>query len=200
LNTATLSFKSIPVKENNGLSTYISGEHQPSYLERGEVLDGESFTVSRNQIKIVGATTESNQDIVSYSFDDNERTEWTNTGEYKTGWINYELERDALVSEIEMKLTGWRMRSYPIQVFVDDTKVYEGETEKSLGYISIPIKPTKGRFVRVQLIGQSSDNDAFGDIIEVTGTKELDLYKDPKALDGKGQLRIIEIDVYERKQ
>ena len=60
------------------------------------------------------------------------------------------------------------------------------------------MKNAKGRFVKIQLIGQSSDKDAFGEIIEVTGTKELNLYKDPKALDAKGQLRIVEVEIYEK--
>lgn len=199
ISPASLSFKSVPFTENNGLSTYISGNYQPSYMERGEVLGGESFKVSRNQIDIIGARAGSNEDKVMNSFDDNELSEWTNDGQLSTGWISYELERDAEISEIELKLTGWRMRSYPIQIFVDDVKVYERETEKSLGYISIPITPITGRFVKIQLLGQSSDKDAFGEIVEITGTKELDLYRDPNALDAKGQLRIVEIDIYESK-
>lgn len=197
LAPVSVSLKTVPQKQQDGLSTYISGDYQPSYMDRGEVLGGESYKISRKMLKIVDAITESNQDKVRNSFDDNELSEWGNDGKLSTGWITYELERDANISEIEMKLTGWRMRSYPIQIFVDGKEVYKGETEKSLGYISIPITPTKGRFVKIQLIGQSTDNDAFGEIIEVTGTKELDLYKDPKALDAKGQLRIVEVEVYE---
>lgn len=197
LPVATVSFSSNHSEGKNGLSPYISGEHQPSYLKRGETPSGASFTPSRQAVEIVAASCESNQDKACLSYDDNELTEWANDGKLSSGWITYELERDALVSEIEMKLTGWRMRSYPIQIFIDGEKVYEGNTEKSLGYISIPIKPTKGRFVKIQLAGQSSDKDAFGGIVEVTGTKELDLYKDPKAADAKGQLRIVEIEVYQ---
>ena len=200
LTPATISFKSINHNEKNGLSTYISAEHQPSYLERGEVPGGESFTVSRNQIKIINASAGSNEENIRNSFDDNELSEWTNDGLISTGWISYELERDALISEIELKLTGWRMRSYPIQIFIDETMVYEGETDKSLGYISIPVEPTMGRFVKIQLIGQSTDKDAFGEIVEITGTKELDLYRDPNALNAKGQLRIVEIDIYEEPE
>lgn len=199
LPSASISFNSIPAKQTNGLSTYISGEHQPSNLSRGEKVGGESFKISRNPIKIVDAIAESNQDQVRNSFDDNELSEWSNDGKLRTGWIIYELERDAEISEIEMKLTGWRMRSYPIQIFVDDKEVFKGETEKSLGYISIPVKPTKGRFVKIQLIGQSSDNDAFSEIVEITGNIELDLYRDPNAVDAKGQLRIVEVEVYEHR-
>lgn len=192
-----LTFKSVPFIQKDGLSDYISGEHQPSNLSRGEVLGGESFHVSRKTVDIIDAITDTNQDKVRNSFDDNELSEWSNDGKLSTGWITYELERDADISEIELKLTGWRMRSYPIQIFIDGKEVFNGETPKSLGYISIPVTPTRGRFIKIQLIGQSTDNDAFGGIVEITGKIELDLYKDPNAADAKGQLRIVEIDVYE---
>ena len=192
-----LTFKSVPFIQKDGLSDYISGEHQPSNLSRGEVLGGESFQVSRKTVNIIDAITDTNQDKVRNSFDDNELSEWSNDGKLNSGWITYELERDADISEIELKLTGWRMRSYPIQIFIDGKEVFNGETPKSLGYISIPVTPTRGRFIKIQLIGQSTDNDAFGGIVEITGKIELDLYKDPNAADAKGQLRIVEIDVYE---
>ncbi len=187
---------SIPMKSANGLSTYISGENQPSNLSRGEELGGQSYKDSRRSIKIVDAIAESNQDKVHYSFDDNERTEWSNNGLLKTGWIIYELERDATVSEVELKLAGWRTRSYTIQIFVDDKMVYNGETEKSLGYVALPVTPTKGRFVKIQLLGVGAESDAFGGIVEVTGKIEEDGIS--KSKDPKGQLSIVEAEVYER--
>lgn len=193
-----ITFHSLPLKQTNGLSTYISGDHQPGNFSRGEVLGGDSFRSSRRSVGIVNAIAEANEENVRLSFDDNELSEWSNDGKLKTGWIIYELERDAEVSEIEMKLTGWRMRSYPIQIFVDDKEVFKGETDKSLGYITIPVTPVKGRFVKVQLIGLSSDSDAFSDIVEITGNIELDLYRDPNATDAKGQLRIVEMEIYEK--
>jgi hypothetical protein len=198
LQPATVSFRSIPIAEKHGLSAYITGEHQPVDLSRGATPPGESFTVKRHAVDIIAATAGSNEANVANSFDDNELSEWSNDGRLLTGWIKYELERDAVVNEIELKLTGWRMRSYPIQIFVDDTKVFEGETPKSLGYVSIPVPPTKGRFVGIKLIGQSEDKDAFGGIVEVEAAAagELDLFKDPNAEKQKGQLRIVEAEVY----
>jgi hypothetical protein len=198
LQPATVSFRSIPIAEKHGLSTYITGEHQPVDLSRGATPPGESFTVKRHAVDIIAATAGSNEADVVNSFDDNELSEWSNDGQLSTGWIKYELERDAVVNEIELKLTGWRVRSYPIQIFVDDTKVFEGETPKSLGYISIPVPPTKGRFVAIKLIGQSEDKDAFGGIVEVEAASagELDLFKDPNAEKQKGQLRIVEVEIY----
>ena len=93
------------------------------------------------------------------------------------------------------------MRSYPIQIFVGDTKVWEGETVKSLGYINIPFKPTRGRFVTIKLTGSAEDKDAFGGIVEVAAKTagELDLFKEPNAAKVNGQLRIVEAEVYEVK-
>jgi hypothetical protein len=200
LTPATITFNSIPFPEKDGLSTYISGDYQPLNLDRGETPATPSYTVKRRSVDIIAATAGSNEADAAKSFDDNELSEWNNDGRLSTGWIKYELERDAVVNEIELKLTGWRMRSYPIEIFVDDTKVFEGETPKSLGYVSIPVTPAKGRFITVKLIGQSEDKDAFGGIVEVEAASagELDLLKDPNAEKQKGQLRIVEAEVYEK--
>jgi len=85
-----------------------------------------------------------NEDKAGLSFDDNELSEWTNDGHASTGWITYQLERNALISEICLKLTGWRSRSYPLEIFVNDTSVWEGNTSQSLGYVTIPVKPARG--------------------------------------------------------
>lgn len=194
LTSASLSFNSIPSPNKEGLSEYISADYQPSYVKRGETPTGTSYTISRKQIDIVDAFAESNTDKAKQSFDDNELSEWANDGNLRTAWITYELNHDASVSEIELKLTGWRSKSYPIQIFIDETEVFKGNTDKSLGYISIPIKPTKGRFVTIRLIGQTSEQDAFGGIVEITGKK---LEEETKGKKDKGLLRIVEIDVYE---
>ena len=195
---AVLSLESKSVSQKNGLSTYVSGDYQPSNLSRGETPSTPSYTIKRNSVEIVAATAGSHEGEVKNSFDDNELTEWKNDGKLSTGWIKYELEQDATIHEIELKLTGWRMRSYPIQLYVDNKKVWEGETPKSLGYINIPFEPVKGRFVTIRLTGASEDKDAFGGIVEVAAPTagELDLFKDPNAAKADGQLRIVEAEVY----
>jgi len=199
LEGASITFNSIPFSEKDGLSTYISSDYQPVNLDRGETPAVPSFTIKRHSVDIIAATAGCNEEDVQKSFDDNELSEWKNDGRLATGWIKYELANEALVNEIELKLTGWRMRSYPIQVYVDDIKVFEGETEKSLGYISIPVKPTKGRFVTIKLIGQSGDNDAFGGIVEVAAPQagELDLFKAKDGDKANNELRIVEVEVYD---
>ena len=201
LQAASIEFSSIKTEVRDGLSTYISANHQPVNLSRGETPGSPSYTIKRHSVDIVAATAGSNEQEIKNSFDDNELSEWKNDGRISSGWIKYELEHDATLSEIDLKLTGWRMRSYPIQIFVDDLKVWEGETPKSLGYINLVIPPTKGRFVTIRLTGAAEEKDAFGGIVEVAAktASELDLYKDPNAANINGQLRIVEAEFYSKE-
>lgn len=193
LQPAILEFKSNSIPVVNGLSTYLAGEHQPSQLTRGATPSEPSYKLTRTPIAIVGATAGSNEEQAWLSFDDNELSSWSNNGSLQTAWIKYELERDATINEIELKLHGWRNRSYPIRIYTDNELVYEGVTEKSLGYISLPVKPARGRFVSIVLTGQNTEADAFGGLVEITGKKEIEA----SGSTAKGQLRIVEAEVYE---
>ncbi len=51
----------------------------------------------------------------------------------------------------------------------------------------------------IELTGINTEKDAFDKIIEVDPTKELDLFKDKASAEAKGQLRIVEIEFYEKK-
>jgi len=198
LPTAIISFETIPVKVEDGLNPVLTNEGLPSNLKRGETPLTPSYQVTRKTIEILTATAGSNPDKVKLSFDDNELSEWTNDGNISNGWITYRLVRKALISEVSLKLTGWRSRSYPVEILVDGKEVWKGNTAQSLGYITIPVKPTKGKSVTIRLTGSNTEKDAFNNMIEVNGTKELDLYKDPKAGNSKGQLRIVEAEFYEK--
>lgn len=196
LHAATATVVSKPVKSANGLSEFFPSQSLPSYLARGATPVTPSFVPSRTSVPIVLATAGSNGDNAKASFDDNELTEWTNDGTVANAWITYQLEKPTVLTQCVVKFTGWRMRSYPIVIVVDGQTVFEGETPRSLGYVSLPLRPVKGESVTIQLVGTSTDSDAFGQIVEITGTKELDLYKDPNAIDAKGQLRIVEVEFY----
>ena len=197
LKSAMIMFKSNPVKVKNGLSEDISGESLPSYVKRGPTPGSPSYKVSRIPVEIKSATAGANSKDVNLSFDDNELTEWKNDGRISTGWVKYELGKEADISEIVMKLSGWRSRRYPIRIFVDVKEVYQDTTSRSLGYITIPVKPVSGKTVSIELIGAHAEKDAFENIVEISGEKELDLYREPPD-DHSGQLRIVEIEFYEK--
>ncbi|MBO4664354.1 MAG: DUF4982 domain-containing protein [Bacteroidaceae bacterium] len=183
---------------DEGLSTYIASEHLHSVLDRGETPSTPSYTDRKHSVAIASATAGANAALVGNSWDDNELSEWKNDGRLSTAWITYELAEPEAIDEISIKLTGWRQRSYPLQVLADDVIVWEGNTEKSLGYVSLFIKnPVRAKRYTIRQVGTASDKDAFGQVTELAGgpATELDLYKTPGSDRVKGELRIIECDL-----
>jgi lysophospholipase L1-like esterase len=105
---------------------------------------------------------------------------------------------DGTLNECVIKLTGWRSKSYPIRILANGKEVYKGNTAQSLGYITIPLEPVLAQNIKIELIGANTEKDGFSNIVEVEATKDLDLFKDKTAVDAKGQLRIVEIEFYEK--
>ena len=123
-----------------------SEEQQPHLtlkprLNRGETPLTPSYTELAHGIEIASATAGYDADNTSRSFDDNELSEWKNDGRLSTAWITYRLARKATVDDICLKLTGWRLRSYPLEIYAGKQLIWSGETERSLGYIHLT--PTK---------------------------------------------------------
>ena len=136
----------------------------------------------------------------SRSYDDNELSEWKNDGHLSTAWITYKLSKKAVIDNICLKLTGWRQRSYPLEIFAGETLIWSGETERSLGYIHLkPTQQVKTDEITIRLKGAGKDKDAYGGIVEVTQPTagELDLYKAKNDGNTKNELRIVEIEFIE---
>jgi beta-galactosidase len=209
--TITVTAKSKDVKESkivlntnavsieNGLSKQLSGANLSSNVQRGPTPETASYTIKRNPVFISHATAISNSDAVYKSFDDNELTEWTNDGKISTGRITYKLSKPSIVNQCVVKFTGWRTKSYPIRILADGKEVYKGNTAQSLGYITLDLIPVLAKEITIELTGTNSEKDAFDKIVEVDPTKELDLFKDKTTADAKGQLRIVEIEFYEKQ-
>ena len=188
---------------NAGMSNYLASEHLKSVLDRGETPSTPSFTEKKRTVGIASATAGANSADVQSSWDDNELSEWKNDGKLSTAWISYELNEPAAIDEINMKLTGWRQRSYPLEVYADNQLVWKGNTDKSLGYISLFIaQPVKAQKYTIRQTGTATDKDAFGQVTELAGgpATELDLYKTPGSENVKGELRIVEIDFLQQKK
>ena len=168
-----------------------------SSLARGETPQSPSYTERSRGITIVSAKAGYDPEHASRSFDDNELSEWKNDGRLSTAWITYKLEKKAVVSDICLKLTGWRLRSYPLEVYAGKTLIWSGETERSLGYIHLkPTQQVKTDEITIRLKGAGKDKDAFGGIVEVAEPTagELDLFKTKNGGDTKHEIRIVEIE------
>ena len=199
LRGASVSFETVPFEVKGGLSDYIPGEHLSARLDRGETPQTPSYYDRCIDVEITGATAGANADKAGASWDDNELSEWTNDGQLSTGWITYRLGRMATVDEICVKFTGWRMRSYPIEIYAGKELIWSGETERTLGYVHIPVKPVMAREITLRLKGSAAEEDAFGAIKEVVAPAagELDLFKAKGAGEPNHELRIVEIEFKE---
>lgn len=197
LKASTLSFASQAVKVTGGLSQRIPGNELRGILDRGETPSTPSYKDSQQEIPIINATAGTDTENASLSFDDNELSEWRNDGQLATAWITYHLASSAKVSDVCIKLTGWRLRSYPLDIYAGKELIWSGNTERSLGYIHIPVRPTLTNEITLRLRGSSSEQDAFGQITELAAPQELDLYKAKDGAKTGNELRIIEIEFLE---
>lgn len=199
LKTAEIQLTTLPVEVEQGLSRYIPGDELEGRLTRGETPLTPSYVVTKVDAGILSATAGANADKAGNSFDDNELSEWSNDGRLQTAWITYRLERAARIDEICMKLTGWRMRSYPLEIYAGKELIWSGETEKSLGYVHLNVKPVLTDEITIRLKGASKEGDEFGQIVEVAAPAagELDLFKAKNGDKTNHELRIVEIEFKE---
>jgi hypothetical protein len=167
-------------------------------LDRGETPSAPSYRDSFTTVDITKVKVGSNEADARNSFDDNEMTEWKSDGQRENAWITYKLARKATISEITMKLTGWRQKCYPLEVYAGKQKVWEGITPATLGYVHIQIeKPVAAKELTVKMVAPVQDSKKFGLIKELAGgaANEMDRMKSTK---GKTELRIVEIDLLEK--
>jgi len=193
LKSASATIISQPFLVTDGRANFIPGEDLTANLQRGPTPAGPSYKMSRTSVVIANVTAGSNQTDAQNSYDDNERTSWTNDGTLANGWIKYDFDKPHKISEVTMKLNGWRSKRYPISILVDGKEVYRGVTQQSLGYVTIPLKATVGKSLTVKLTGADTDKDAFG-LVEVSGKKEPDSVDGQK---GKAGIGINEMEIYE---
>ncbi|WP_291099321.1 MULTISPECIES: glycoside hydrolase family 2 protein [unclassified Flavobacterium] len=199
LQSSEIVLNTNAIATENGLSKQIPEADLASNLKKGPTPETASYTKKRNPVFIVNANALANNADAYKSYDDNELTEWRNDGRISTGQITYTLDKPSVINECVVKLTGWRTKSYPIRILADGKEVFNGNTEQSLGYIILTLKPVLAKQITIELTGINSEKNAFDKITEVDPTKELDLFKDKTAVDAKGQLRIVEIEFYEKQ-
>ena len=167
-------------------------------LTRGETSLTPSYTDSYVSVGIAGVTGGCNADNLANTYDDNELTEWKSDGSKENAWITYHLDRKASVSEIVLKLTGWRSKCYPLEVWAGKRKVWEGITPATLGYVHLCVEqPVAASDLTIRMVAPVQDSSKFGLVKELAGgaANEMDRVKSAK---GKVELRIVEADLLEK--
>lgn len=191
--TASIQLKACPKSE----SVSESVSESELQFSRGETPSTPSYSnmkYTHHPVKVVAGC---NQDEAANSIDNSEDTEWRNDGKSSTAWIRYEFDKPVSVDEIVMKLTGWRQRSYPLEIFADRSLVWEGKTPRTLGYVHLPIHhPVEAKSIMIRLKGAATNEEAFGQITELVApvASELDLLKAKDGDKVRSELRIVECD------
>lgn len=162
----------MPIRASGGLSTDFPEHHQPGLLTRGPTPATPSYRVTRTTLLPSKIVTAANQQDAWKSIDSNELSRWANDGKQGTAWIEYHFDRPVTLSEIELKLAGWRTRAYPLRLTLDGQTVWEGVTERNLGYVGLPFTPARGRVLRIAQTGPVADRDAFGNIVELSTSRQ----------------------------
>jgi len=199
LQPASIILETLPFQVQDGLSTQLPADGLPSNLKRGATPAEQTYQVTRKAVKIIGATAGTNGDKAKFSYDDNELSDWVNDGNISTAWIKYELEKASTITQVALKVNGFRTKTYPIRILVDGKEVFKGNTIPSLGYFTAICKPAKGKTVTVQLLNAAeatAESEKIG--VEVNG-KKLDDGVERAETKSKGGLSIIEAEVYESK-
>ncbi len=191
LPDAVVTMKTLPVKVVNGLGEYIPAHTLKGRLDKGPT----PLTPScRNRAEGVGVSSiraGSSQDKVGNAIDDNEASAWTSDGVLANSWITFRLEHEAPVDDIVMKLSGWRKRSYPIEIYAGKELVWKGYTPKGLGYVHIrPARIVKADEITIRQIGAMTEKDAFA-LKELGGGPANEMDTKPAK---KYQLGIVEIE------
>ena len=188
LPVATITLNTNPVEVTGGLSKYMPSDGLKCILDRGETPAEPSFKQWRRGVQITSVEAGSGNDP-KLSYDTYENTSWESANDLEKAWITYTLAEETVIDDICVKTKNFRSSTYPIEVYADSVKVWEGNTPKALSYIHIPLKNApKAKTYTIRMRGSSSDRDAFGAV------KEMDSRNDEKKARGGRSLKIIEIE------
>ena len=197
LPSATLTLHSQPVPVTHGLSTYIPAAALKSSLDRGPTPAGTSLHPTRTSIAIASVTAGSNADKAILSEDDNESTTWSSDGQLANAWIEYTFTQPSAPTQMDIKLTAFRTRHYPLRITLDGTTLYEGTTPNSFGYVTIPLQQVSahaitGSHLRIALAAPATDSTPATATAEITGQI------DPTTVtrNSRTVLNIVEADIY----
>ena len=173
LKSATLTIPTVsPRSATGGLSTDFPEHHQPGLLTRGPTPKAPTFQASRTTLLPASIVAGANSSDAGRTIDDNELSRWSSDGKPGSAWIEYLFAAPVTLSEIELKLIGWRSRSYPLRITLDGRTVWEGNTERQLGYTGLRFPVATGSMLRITQTGTVEDRDGFGKIVELNTARQ----------------------------
>ncbi|MBQ7512312.1 MAG: DUF4982 domain-containing protein [Prevotella sp.] len=168
----------------------------PLYTQRGETPQSPSFRQHLQTVAIKDITSPSDTTGIWTVCDDNEASKWQSDGLLQNSQVTFRLERAAAISQIALRVEGFRKTSYPLEITTaDGTVIWSGYTDKSLGYAYCQIdKPVKSDTYTIRMIGPATVKEAFGDMTELAAKKNVS-----KKASKSNKLGLIEVEFKEKK-
>lgn len=168
-------------------------EPPPARLTRGPTPSGPSFQATRLTVHPQHIATADPAANARLACDNNETTSWESPAVLEQAWFECTFARDVTLTEIDVKTHNARYRSYPVRVTVDGQEVFSGETGMGQGYANLPLRPVRGRVVRIALADAPLQND---------GERLFELSEKPPTLQEgirrvAPALGLVEIEFYE---
>jgi len=213
LESADLHFYTIPIQVEHGIAEVNDLSQLALNLERGPTPLTPSFTAHRRQIAVTSVIAGSHSVDAYRSIDDNETTSWSNGNgqsandglkaekalssgkpSLRDAWIEFHFAQLEPLQTIELKLNGFRRRSYPLVIYADGRKIWQGSTETTLGYWVLDLREVvHAKSIRVVLDGSPSDGQQYdaevNGKIDSSGNAPLSDAREPV-------LSVIEADFY----
>ena len=191
LKSATIELQTQPIEFVGGLSPQLPSDGLPVYLECGPTPEAVSLQITRHSLEIQKVEAGSSPQEASNVFDDNESSAWRSSGDVQDAWIRLDLSEPQKINQISLKVRGHRTTAYPIRVAIDGKQVWTGSVGRTLTYDTFSFDPVKGRSVMIAMAGVTHVEDAFGEIVEITGVRDQSGQRG-----GRGRLELIEVDIY----
>ncbi len=188
LASARIEFASHAVPVTDGWTRDFASDHLASPLERGPTPSSPAFTVSRVAIPVAQVTSPGGGDP-GLAIDDDETTAWSSREP-----LTFQLERSADLTQIVMKVAGFRARSYPLSITVNGREAWRGATDRSLGYITLDLPTgTTGDTVTITPLSGSEAREAFGELTELVDQGNATTGEEGV---GAGEFGLFEIEFY----
>ena len=183
-----LNIQTQAVETTGGWSREFPSDDLTGNLDHGPTPATPSFKVTRVAVAVAKVTATDGGDPAR-AIDDDETTAWSGKQP-----ITFALARPARLTEVTLKTAGFRARSYPIRITVDGQEVWRGATPRSLGYVTLSLKPVTGQVVKIEPLAGSEAREAFGSITELVDQKNATTGEEKV---GSGELGLTEIEFYE---
>ncbi len=105
------------------------------------------------------------------AYDGNESSRWANDGTVGNAWIEFNLDGNYALENVEILFFNGNSRTYPLNIELNGSSIWSGSTSTTSGYWTQALSGT-GDVLRISMTGNNSDGSGWFSIheIKINGT------------------------------